>query len=807
MQSLASGTPRDRTQLRRVCRHLCRVDLYFLLRYAFQREDAEHPWLLDRCREIEANPNGRLDLWAREHYKAVDLHEPVPTPNGWRPHGELEAGDYVYGSDGQPCKVVATSKVFVDADCYAVEFDDGYEVVVSGDHLWSVEIRTRKRDGKGGRLYREKSVVKTRDLAKMEHLPDRRAAVPVAGPVDHNRPTCLPLDPYVLGAWLGDGTASVGSITCGDPEVFQEIERRGYQTSAGRGSKRLCRTVYGIQGILRSLGLLKKKHIPKEYLRAPAEQRWALLRGLMDTDGCINPRGTATFTNKSARLTHNVFELAASLGLKPRRTEYIYPHGTVYYISFQAYRTAPVFQIERKRQRQKAGVRTPRRFIRAVVPVPTRLVSCIQVDRPDGEYLIGRHFVTTHNSTLITYGKTIQDILASHGVDPLPEWEGREVTIGIFSHTRPIAKKFLRQIKLELQENKLLKEWFPDILWGNPKAEAPKWSEDDGLVVRRKSNPKESTVEAWGLVDGQPTGAHFVIRLYDDVVTNESVNTSDMILKTTERWEMSLNLGVDGGYERYVGTRYDDADTYGTMLERGVAVPRIYPATDNGQPDGNPVFMSPGYLAFKRRGMGPHVFSCQMLLDPVSADDAFFQLEWLNYYRVLPAHLRIYMASDYAVGEDEGCYTVHLVFGIDPAGRFYVVDLWREQTLSNTWAQEGADLVVQHRPLLWGEEKGQIEKSVGPYLNELLRRRRIHVTRKAYTSDVNKVKRAVPVQARMADGGIYLPAEAPWLEDLKYEIKRFPKGKFKDQVDCFSLAEKMLDEDDRVHYDRRKHVQ
>ena len=97
-------------------------------------------------------------------------------------------------------------------------------------------------------------------------------------------------------------------------------------------------------------------------------------------------------------------------------------------------------------------------------------------------------------------------------------------TVGIFSHTRPIAKAFLRQIKNELERNEWLKELFPEVLWEDPR-KAPKWSEDEGIVVKRSSNPKESSVEAWGLVDGQPTSKHFGALVYDDIVTRESVTT------------------------------------------------------------------------------------------------------------------------------------------------------------------------------------------------------------------------------------------------------------------------------------------
>ena len=237
-----------------------------------------------------------------------------------------------------------------------------------------------------------------------------------------------------------------------------------------------------------------------------------------------------------------------------------------------------------------------------------------------------------YKSTIVTYALTIQDILASHGDDPLEKWAGREPTFGIFSCTRPIAKGFLRQIKTEFEKNNLLKDWFPDVIWDTPRKEAPKWSEDDGIVLKRRSNPKESTVEAWGLVDGQPTSKHFDVLLYDDVVTLESVSTSDMMKKTTDRWEVSLNLGVDGGFKRYAGTRYADGDTYGAMLERGVVAPRIYPATVDGTAKGAPVLVAEETLDEKRRSMTAYNFACQMLLNPIADDSAYFQEDWLQEF-------------------------------------------------------------------------------------------------------------------------------------------------------------------------------
>lgn len=295
-----------------------------------------------------------------------------------------------------------------------------------------------------------------------------------------------------------------------------------------------------------------------------------------------------------------------------------------------------------------------------------------------------------YKSTIVTFGLSLQDILASHGEGPEARYEGREVTIGIFSHTRPIAKGFLRQIKVEAENNEDLKALFPDILWAEPKKQAPKWSEDDGITFRRKSNPKEQTVEAWGLVDGQPTSKHFGIRVYDDVVTDKSV-TPDMILKTTAAWELSTNLGARGGWERYAGTRYAMFDTYRTMMDRGIPT-RTHACTTDGSEDfTKSVLLSPEELAKKRREMGPYTFGAQMLLDPTADKAQAFKAEWLKYWpAVNSTGLNIYIVVDPASGKNNQTsasgkkkrpsdYTCMWVIGVGGDENYYVLDVVRDR--------------------------------------------------------------------------------------------------------------------------------
>lgn len=161
----------------------------------------------------------------------------------------------------------------------------------------------------------------------------------------------------------------------------------------------------------------------------------------------------------------------------------------------------------------------------------------------------------------------------------------------------------------------------------------PKWSEDDGIIVQHTGNPKESTIEAWGLVDGQPTSKHFKLMVYDDVVTADSVTTPEMIEKVTNAWATSRNLTSEGGATRYIGTRWHFNDTYRQILERGAAIERRHPVTIDGTVDGEPVLWTRERVAEKRREQGPYVFSSQMLLDPAADRTQGFKEEWIRYYQ------------------------------------------------------------------------------------------------------------------------------------------------------------------------------
>lgn len=411
--------------------------------------------------------------------------------------------------------------------------------------------------------------------------------------------------------------------------------------------------------------------------------------------------------------------------------------------------------------------------------------------KPDG--YLDLWFRDGYKSTIITYGKTIQDILRNPNI-----------TVGIFSCTRPIAKAFLRQIKLEFEGNDKLKYLFPDILYPNPKKSSPKWSEDDGIVVKRSVNPKESTVEAHGLVDGQPTSKHFKLMVYDDVVTRESVATPGMIEKTNAAWELSRNLSTVGGKTRYIGTRYHSADTYALMMERKAAIPRIYTATDNGEPDGKPLLWDKETLQKKMAEMGTFVAAAQLFQNPKLQALAGFDLDDFRYW---PAdqftNLNLYLLVDPANEKSKKSdYTVFILIGLGEDNNYYVVDIIRDR-LSLT--EKGNVLFKLHRsyrPIMVGYEKYGMQTDI-QHFEDRMSRENYRFTITPLGGQVGKQDRIMGLLPIVEEHRIYLPDRCihqdytgTQVDNVKVflneEVIQFPFSVHDDILDCLA---RILDPD------------
>ena len=140
-----------------------------------------------------------------------------------------------------------------------------------------------------------------------------------------------------------------------------------------------------------------------------------------------------------------------------------------------------------------------------------------------------------------------------------------------------------------------------------------------------------------------------------------------------------------------------------------------------------------------------------------------------------------------------GDFTVHVVAGIDPEGRMYLLDLWRKQAASDEWVKAFCDLVKEWRPIAWAEETGQIRSGVGPYIDRRQRERKAYVYRELFPTRGDKAVRAQSIRGRMALEGLYVPVNADWYPELRSELLSFPVGRHDDQVDALGLVGQLLD--------------
>lgn len=404
--------------------------------------DFEHvPRLVSVAERIAAGELDRtLVLMPPRYFKALADDTPIPTPAGWKPIGDLRVGDAVFAGDGTPTRVIGVQR-WSDRETYRVRTCDGYEVLADADHRWYV------RDPWYTDSWR---VRRTEDMARRDM--QRRRAGKRARPYKIPAPPALklpeaelPVPPYTLGAWLGDGGSRDARITIGaqdETAIRAHIEADGYTTephakhgtatfailgSGGRWDRATSLTTR-----LRSTNLLQNKHIPEPYFRASYRQRLALLQGLMDTDGTVSSAShrQATFGNMNRRLAKDVQHLLHTLGVKANFTEYRSSldgedRGPAFAVTFHMEGCA---RLDRKVSLAQDA--TPHNQLRSLrfEPGPRRDTTCIAVAHPSQLFLAGRGYLVTHNT------EAFSRLLGAHFLRRHPE-----ARVGLASYGAELA--------------------------------------------------------------------------------------------------------------------------------------------------------------------------------------------------------------------------------------------------------------------------------------------------------------------------------------------------------------------------------
>lgn len=356
-------------------------------------------------------PGKRL-VW---DWKGLALDTELPTPDGWTTMGDVQVGDYLIGRSGNPTKVLGKSQV-QHKKCYRVSFSGAGSVVTDEDHLWTVVKPTRG-------ISTKEVVLSTPQIQRYlsEGYPVRIIRGPgIQRPHNYN----LPIDPYVLGVWLGDGSSDSATLTLSDSNIVTEIENRGYEMHPPRNIQPGCwsQTVKSLSGQLRSAGLLNNKHIPQEYLRASREQRLELLRGLLDTDGYCNPsRGfRVSVQTTKTWFRDGLQELVASLGWAVNCVPIVKTvEGKKYDAFALEFRpTENVFKARSDNNVLGASTKSKYIYVSSVEEIESVPTQCVSVDDPENLYLCTRWFIPTHNTT--DQGK-LKDIDNAINEDPDPD--------------------------------------------------------------------------------------------------------------------------------------------------------------------------------------------------------------------------------------------------------------------------------------------------------------------------------------------------------------------------------------------------
>jgi hypothetical protein len=433
--------------------------------------------------------------------------------------------------------------------------------------------------------------------------------------------------------------------------------------------------------------------------------------------------------------------------------------------------------------------------------------ACSEIESGPQTQTIDLWFREAGKSTVITIARSIQEVLRNPSE-----------RVCIFSYARSPALSFLRNIKNILETSEILKACFPDVLYQDPEKEASKWSELEGLIVKRTGFHKESSFEAHGLLEGMPTGKHFSLLVFDDIVTADLVQTPDIMEKVKERVDMAINVGTADGRHRVVGTFYHHEDPLkyleGKKDLNGIPLylTRKKPATVDGSFSGKSIFLPEARLALLRSNR--QQFNCQQLLDPTPISDQKLDFNKIIHipYSLIPDRLYKFMVVDSAGSEGKrrdhretdawACWVIGVAPEIDDKGAsdIYLLDGFIESlSLDEAMNKIVACYMRNGRVISIGVEKvGAMTFEV--HVANALRAKSRHISVESGSLSIltpagrNKQSRIEQnLLWPLNNGKIHVTPKIsnPCLERLKMEMDKYPYWK-DDGIDALSYIYDMI---------------
>jgi hypothetical protein len=344
--------------------------------------------------------------------KMLDIETMIPMADGsWKVLKDIVDGDIILGGDGLPTTVLRAHEIYTPDSAYRLTFSSGESVIACGDHLW----RTKQRTVNEWKVLSTKEIIENgthyKDACRLRNkwqIP--RVKRPMTGKEKE-----LPLDPYILGVWLGDGNRCQAQIGTPDEYVAGRLE----QWAAEHGNRLTAHECKNSPGCfqysivsnggepmtttLRKMNLICNKHIPEEYFSASYSQRLELLRGLMDTDGTPSRGNGVEWAQNVGRLADDFVRLVESVGGWPSVS--VVEHGYEgfsnggEYVRVHFSLTDNPFSLPRK------AAKVPGRkemidvqYITSIEPVEPVLMRCLTVDEQNGTFCCGKRFTVSHNT-------------------------------------------------------------------------------------------------------------------------------------------------------------------------------------------------------------------------------------------------------------------------------------------------------------------------------------------------------------------------------------------------------------------------
>lgn len=439
--------------------------------------------------------------------KALPVGTPVLTTGGWKRHGDLREGDYVFGDDGKPKRVLQNFGKY-RWKVMDVKLSHGVSIKASREHRW--KVWRDKGDGKG-RVpeITETSMLLTGGGGKKPCLE--------AGAVLDMPWRRLPIDPYVLGLWLGLGKPGEGTVKAGKRgcAIMQAMDKRGVAFTPGEGGEI---RVDGLTEKLKREGLLYNKHVPDVYLLADVEQRYSLLRGYMDASGLWDSSsGRCSVRRTCTKATDDMYVLMRTLGIKPTRLYSGEPwHWERHVLSFTAAPGEKVFSDEAKVPKKQPAVNKKRFYIDAVEDAGEEMVNCIQVE--GSMYLAGRDLIPTHNSEA-----------ASRKLPAFLLGRNPDCKVSIGSYSTAFARDFNRDVQ-KIMETPEYRGLFPRTMIGSGAGGGALRTADVTEIVGRRGS-----LRAIGR-GGSLTGRTVDISILDDVYKDYAEANSPVVREAAWKW-------------------------------------------------------------------------------------------------------------------------------------------------------------------------------------------------------------------------------------------------------------------------------